>query len=48
MVDQANDYSLSIIALNSTPVQALPVLTSEMVPAAAAAINAAMMASLYR
>jgi hypothetical protein len=38
--------ALSIIALNSAPVQALPVLTSEMVPAAAAVINAAIMASL--
>ena len=37
--------ALSIIALNSAPVQALPVLTSEMVPAAAAAINEAIMAS---
>src|SRR6266480_1504830 len=37
--------ALSAIALNSAPVQALAVVTSEIVPAAAAAINAAMMLS---
>ena len=37
--------ALSPIALNSAPVQALAVVTSEIVPAAAAAINAAMMFS---
>ena len=37
--------ALSAIALNSAPVQALAVVTSEIAPAAAAAINAAMMLS---
>src|SRR5262249_34027328 len=37
--------ALAAIALNSAPVQALAVVTSEIVPAAAAAINAAMMLS---
>ena len=46
LYDFAALAALSIIALNSAPVQALPVLTSEMVPAAAAVINEATMASL--
>jgi hypothetical protein len=37
--------AFSIIALNSAPVHALPVLTLEMVPDAEAAINAAIMDS---
>src|SRR5215472_15048567 len=37
--------ALSAIALNSAPVQALAVVTSEIVPAAAAASNEAMMFS---